>query len=624
MGSGIMGWIGRISVIVVGAIAVLAGEDTPLPEGWPRSTGPGTVRLAGTDLASDLVQALDDRLRRHQPDLRTVADLHGASRGISALSAGTVDAVLLLRRPTDREIADLTRAWDGVAPVVQPAARLALEIRVHPTNPVARRGLTVAELDAIFGGERRRGSPTAVTTWGQVGGTDGWATRPVAAYCSHSASHLSGQIRIRVLEEGPLAVTVREQPSGPVLMRVAEDPSGIAIVWQRGAAEGGTLRVPVVDQAHGAPMDPDPLAGTLWVVLRPSELGAPPAALRAWLDLLWSRPGQELVTLVQALPLDGPSARAARWASRVDMIGQVDPTLPRYAPGPELPGQLRSMGSDTLNNLMTVWAEAFDRHHPGARVEVEGKGGGTAFGAMVGDHRHFGPAARPFSEEQIEQIRSRHGSSPRALRVAQDLMAVIVHPDNPIAPAGMTLAQLDAAFGAEGRRGAGVAVTWGDLGLSGTWAASPIRRVGRNSASGTYGWFLESVLQRGSFHRDLSERPGSTAVVRSVAEDPMAIGFCGIGYAMDPAVRIVPLAAATGRPFVVPDPAMPDPMVYPLHRYLLLHVHPKPDPAAWPAMAAFLRLIASREGQLAVLQDGYMPMPWAILREDLAALGVTP
>ncbi len=613
-----------ICVIVLGALADLAGAEIPIPEGWPRTAPPGAVRIAGADRAIDLLRALDDRLQHRNPGLRVIPDLRGVKHGLAALAAGSVDAVVIAREPTAEEVATLSNAWGGVPPWVQPAARFALEIRVHPANPVVRRGLTLAEVDAIFGSERRRGHPTGVTTWGHVGGMDAWMARPVHAYGSPVVSPLVGQIRTLVLGDGSLADTVREQPSGPVLAAVAADPNGICITWRQAAADPGTVPVPLVAQPHGTPADPDPLTGTLWVLLRPSELGAPPPALRAWLDLLWSRPGQELVTAGHLLPLDGMTVMTARAASHLDATGQVDPSLPRYVPGPLIPVLLRSMGSDVLNNLMTMWAETFVHHHPGALVEIEGKGGGTAFGSMWGDYRQFGPVTRRFTDEQIEQLRTRHGTEPKALRVAQDLLTVIVHPDNPIAARGMTLAQVDAAFSAAGRRGAGVAATWGDLGLSGTWAARPVVRVGRNAASGAYGWFRQAVLDGGDVHRDFLERPGSSAVVGTVAADPAAIGYCGIGYAQDPGVRIVPIAVGPGHPFIVPDPALADPQTYPLHRYLSVYVHPRPDPAAKPVMEAFLRLIASREGQVMVLRDGYMPMPWAILRKDLAALGIPP
>ena len=121
------------------------------------------------------------------------------------------------------------------------------------------------------------------------------------------------------------------------------------------------------------------------------------------------------------------------------------------------------------------------------------------------------------------------------------MLAVYVHKDNPIK--SLTLQQVDAIFSKTRKGGFEKDIrTWGDLGLTGEWAKKPISLYGRNSASGTYGYFKEHALFKGDFKDTVKEQPGSSAVVQGVASDKYGIGYSGIGYKTAD-VRAVPLAA---------------------------------------------------------------------------------
>jgi phosphate transport system substrate-binding protein len=225
---------------------------------------------------------------------------------------------------------------------------------------------------------------------------------------------------------------------------------------------------------------------------------------------------------------------------------QVDPKLPDYKPVSGVSGNLKSIGSDTLNNLMTLWAEGFRSAYPNVQIEIEGKGSSTAPPAMVAGTAHFGPMSRPMKGAEIDQFEKKYGYKPYAIRTAVDALAVYVHKDNPIKC--MTLQQVDAVFSKTRRGGYKEDITnWTQLGVAGEWAGKPISLYGRNSASGTYGYYKEVALFNGDYKDAVKEQPGSSTVVQGVASDKFAIGYSGIGYKTAD-VRSVPIAAREGQP----------------------------------------------------------------------------
>src|SRR5262249_42905655 len=94
---------------------------------------------------------------------------------------------------------------------------------------------------------------------------------------------------------------------------------------------------------------------------------------------------------------------------------------------------------------------------------------------------------------------------------------------------------------------------WGDLGLTGQWAAKPISLYGRNSASGTYGFFKEHTLCNGDYKDTVKEQPGSASVVQGIAEDQYGIGYSGIGYKTSGG-KTLALAKKEGDPYIETDP----------------------------------------------------------------------
>ncbi|HET9370589.1 MAG TPA: phosphate ABC transporter substrate-binding protein [Vicinamibacterales bacterium] len=297
---------------------------------------------------------------------------------------------------------------------------------------------------------------------------------------------------------------------------------------------------------------------------------------------------------------------------------RVDPAIKPYMKSSGVSGNVNSVGSDSMNNLMTLWAETFRKFYPNVRVQVEGKGSSTAPPALIAGTSQFGPMSRPMRSTEIDQFRQRYGYAPTEIRSSYDALAVYVHRDNPIKQ--MTLAQVEAVFGKSRRRGYKQNVTtWGQLGLTGDWANRPIALYGRNSASGTYGFFKENVLKNGDYKDTVKEQPGSASVVQGVSEDRYAIGYSGAGYRTS-GVRAVPLAETEAGPFYEGTYDEVTTGKYPLSRFLYVYVNKPNGKPLDPLQLEFLKLMLSKEGQEVVVKDGYMPLMPKQVEEELAKI----
>jgi phosphate transport system substrate-binding protein len=321
---------------------------------------------------------------------------------------------------------------------------------------------------------------------------------------------------------------------------------------------------------------------------------------------------------VRALGLCAAAALFATTA-RAEAV-KVDPKIESYTPVAGVSGNVKSIGSDSMLSLMTLWLEGFTKQYPAVTKEVEGKGSGTAPPALIAGTATFGPMSRTMKQQEIDDFEKAFGYKPVALQTSIDVLAVYVHKDNPIARTGLTLPQVDAIFSSSRKGGAKADVkTWGQLGLPAPWASLPVSLYGRNSASGTYGYFKEHALFKGDFKPTVKEQPGSSSVVQGVASDKAGIGYSGIGY-MTADVAAVPLAAKDGAPFV---PASADRAGdYPLARFLMIYVNKKPNEPLDPLRREFIKLIFSKDGQEVVVKDGYIPVSYAIAKKTLADVGI--
>lgn len=301
-------------------------------------------------------------------------------------------------------------------------------------------------------------------------------------------------------------------------------------------------------------------------------------------------------------------------------VAEVDPKLPEYMRTSGIAGNMTSIGSDTLNNMMTLWAETFQGEYPNVNIQVQGAGSSTAPPAITEGTANLGPMSRAMKQGEIQAFEQKHGYPPTEVRVAIDLLAVYVHRDNPIE--GMSIPQVDAVFSSTRRCGGASDITrWGQLGLSGAWANRDFALYSRNAVSGTYGYFKEKALCDGDYKASINEQPGSASVVQGVSESINGIGYSGIGYKTS-GVRAVPLSRENGGEFI---PATADHALtgeYPLARFLYVYVNKHPTRGFSPLEREFLKMVLSKQGQEVVVRDGYIPLPAAAVEQQLKNLGL--
>ena len=297
---------------------------------------------------------------------------------------------------------------------------------------------------------------------------------------------------------------------------------------------------------------------------------------------------------------------------------EVDPSVPAYQKVSGISGSLSSVGSDTMNNLMTLWAEGFAKIYPNVKVQIEGKGSTTSPPALIEGTSQFGPMSRAMKNEEIDKFEKKYGYKPTPMRTSLDALAVYVNKDNPLN--GLSFTQVDGVFSKTRKGGAKENIkTWGQLGLTGDWANRPISLYGRNSASGTYGYFKEHALFKGDYKDEVKEQPGSASVVQGVTEDRYGIGYSGIGY-ITSGVHALPLSLKDGETFK--ETTMDNVLngSYPLARFLYLYINKSPNKPLDPLVREFCKYIFSKEGQEVVIKDGYMPIPAKVLKEELSKL----
>lgn len=309
---------------------------------------------------------------------------------------------------------------------------------------------------------------------------------------------------------------------------------------------------------------------------------------------------------------------AGQTAAESGPATKVDPGLPDYEKVGGIAGNLSSVGSDTLANLMTLWTEEFRKNYASVQIQVQAAGSSTAPPALTEGTSNFGPMSRMMKDGEIEAFQRRHGYEPTAIRVAIDALAVFVNKDNPIE--GMTMPQVDAVFSSTRKCGGDASIAdWGQLGLAGDWTDRSIQLYGRNSVSGTYGYFKKVALCGGDFRDSVNEQPGSASVVQGVAASLNGIGYSGIGYNTS-GVRTVPLARSEGEPYIEASAERAVSGEYPLARFLYVYVNKAPGEPLRPLEREFLKMVLSRTGQQVVVKDGYIPLPASVAEEELARI----
>ncbi|NOT11863.1 MAG: phosphate ABC transporter substrate-binding protein PstS family protein [Methylococcaceae bacterium] len=308
---------------------------------------------------------------------------------------------------------------------------------------------------------------------------------------------------------------------------------------------------------------------------------------------------------------------AGLFASTAHAVQTVEAGVPEYNKASGISGNLSSVGSDSLANLMTLWAEAFNREYPNVNIQIQAAGSSTAPPALTEGTSNLGPMSREMKDDELEAFEDKYGYKPTAVPVAVDALAVLVNKDNPVK--GLTIEQVDAIFSSTNQCGGASSIeTWGDAGVA-EWGAKSIQLYGRNSVSGTYGYFKEHGLCKGDFKSNVNEQPGSASVVQSVTTSVNGIGYSGMGYSTS-GVKMVPLAKKGSTKFVDATPENALNGTYPLTRYLYIYVNKKPNQPLPPLENEFIKMVLSKTGQQSVIKDGYIPLPAKIVDKILATI----
>ena len=309
---------------------------------------------------------------------------------------------------------------------------------------------------------------------------------------------------------------------------------------------------------------------------------------------------------------------AAAGVGAASAFAAVDPAIPGYEKTSGVSGNLSSVGSDSLANLMTLWAEEYKKAYPNVNIQIQAAGSSTAPPALTEGTANLGPMSRAMKDNELQAFEAKFGYKPTAVPVAIDALAVFVHKDNPIKQ--LTMQQVDGIFSATKLCGGSDISKWGDLGLTGEWADKPIQLFGRNSVSGTYGYFKEEGLCKGDFKANVNEQPGSASVVQSISSTINAIGYSGIGY-RTASVRAVPLVNKKGE---VEEANETNALSgkYPLARFFYVYVNKAPNKPLSPLEAEFVKLVLSQQGQQVVVKDGYIPLPAKVVEKTKKELGL--
>lgn len=313
-------------------------------------------------------------------------------------------------------------------------------------------------------------------------------------------------------------------------------------------------------------------------------------------------------------------AFAAATSVSLNAVADVDPKIPAYSKASGVSGNISSVGSDTLANLMTLWAEDFKRLYPNVNIQIQAAGSSTAPPALTEGTSNFGPMSRQMKDKEVAAFEKKYGYKPTAIPVAIDALAVFVHKDNPIK--GLSLPQVDAIFSSTRKGGYSKDISsWGDAGLTGAWKNRDVQLFGRNSVSGTYGYFKKKALFKGDYKNSVNEQPGSASVVQSVSSSLNGIGYSGIGYKTS-SVRALALTKKEGGKFIEATTENAATGKYPLSRFLYVYVNKAPNKPLAPLEREFVKMVLSQTGQQVVVKDGYVPLPSKVVSKYLKDLGI--
>jgi phosphate transport system substrate-binding protein len=249
----------------------------------------------------------------------------------------------------------------------------------------------------------------------------------------------------------------------------------------------------------------------------------------------------------------------------------------------------RIKGSDTCLPLSQQEAESFLRIHPSASVTVTGGGSGVGISALIEGTTDIAQLSRRIKFDERRRLQAQ-GKTVKEVTIAYDALAVVVHPSNPVTR--LTREQLESIF-------TGRITNWKDVG-------GPDLRIvpySRETSSGTYEFFRESVLQNRNYMNGILSMPATGAIVQSIGQTRGGIGYIGLAY-LNPSVKSIRVSYDQGATFVAPSVASAKNETYPIVRGLYYYYTTNSEAAVKP----FIDYVLSPAGQRIVSETGFITL----------------
>jgi phosphate transport system substrate-binding protein len=339
----------------------------------------------------------------------------------------------------------------------------------------------------------------------------------------------------------------------------------------------------------------------------------------------------QVILFLGLLPLCASAAEHPKFNETLH--AKASPDLPAYKKNADFSGTIKSVGADTMEDLMKLWIDDFRKMYPGINFDMQAKASGTAAPALTDGSADIGPVAREMLPNEVAPFQQKYGYEPFAIRVAggsyrtpgkTHAIAILVNGKNPIDK--LTLAQLDAIYSKTRKRGYKQVNTWGDVGATGDFADKPIHQWGLIQPNGIAHFLDERVLENGEYKNGITERttvgnlPALDAIAQGVAADPYAIGYSGFTSVIE-GTKSVALAQDSKTPYNKGTFQEVVEQRYPLSRVIYIYVNRAPGKPLDPKVTEFLKFVLSEQGQQDVEKEGvFLPLTPSIVKQELQKL----
>ncbi|MCD8193238.1 MAG: PstS family phosphate ABC transporter substrate-binding protein [Tannerellaceae bacterium] len=245
-------------------------------------------------------------------------------------------------------------------------------------------------------------------------------------------------------------------------------------------------------------------------------------------------------------------------------------------------------GSDTCLPVTQTLAENFMNENKGAKVTVTGGGSGVGISALMEGTTDIAMSSRKIKFDEKVRLQEAKKDAKEVV-IAYDALAIVVNPANGVSQ--LTREQLEGIF-------AGKIKNWKEVGGEDL----KIVAYSRETSSGTYEFFKESILKNKNYMNGIMSMPATGAIIQSVSQTKGAIGYVGLAY-LNKDVKALKVSY-DGQNFVEPSFENAKNKTYPVVRPLFYYYEKKSEANTKP----FIDYVLSNEGQDIVKKVGYIPV----------------